>query len=215
MPPRVYTALPWLTVDMGQPCRVAGWPVVGASLGMARTVTWLQVCDADLPCSVDPGAFFLMLARRDGVPAEIGLLTAADIGRHAVVRHQGSTAVVTAGLGNGESVLPGPPVPLYRVGTINMLAVAPVPLSERGLLEALSIITQARTTAILELGLRLPDGRPLTGTGTDCIVVAAPLAGDDGGQDHCGLHTEAGRALAAAAFAATGQACARWLEAMG
>lgn len=216
VPPHVHVSHPWLTVDLGAPHRIAGWPVVGPALATARTVTWLQVQDSELPCAVDPDAFLLHRARADGVPAEVGLLTAADIQAYRMARHGGAVAIVTAGLGNGESVLPSQgaePSRPHRVGTVNVLAVAPVPLSPHGLLEALSIVAEARTTAILDLCLRTGDGRPVTGTGTDCIVVACPLASAT--LDHCGLHTAWGRALAAAAYQAGWDACAHWLDRFG
>ncbi len=215
-PPHVHLAHPWLTVDLGSPHRIAGWPVVGPSLGNARMVTWLQVRDCELPCSVDPDAFLLHRARMDGIPAEVGLLTAADITGHRIARHLEAAAIVTAGLTNGESVIPGEGVRQgapHRVGTINILAVAPVPLSERGLLEALSIVAEARTTAILDLSLRTWDGRPVSGTGTDCIVVASPMGSP--AQDHCGLHTDWGQTLAGVAYQATWEACAQWLDGAG
>lgn len=216
VPPHVHVSGPWLTVDLGSPHNVAGWPVVGPALGTARTVTWLQVRDCELPREVDPDAYLLRRARADGVPAELGLLTAADVARHAVARHQGAVAVATAGLTNCESVVPSPAAPTdapFRPGTVNILAVAPGPLTQRGLLEALSIAAEARTAAILGFGLRTADGRPLTGTGTDCVIVASPPG--PGGAEHCGLHTGLGRALAGAVHMATAEACARWLDGAG
>lgn len=214
----IHLSAPWLTVDLGQPHDIAGWPVVGPAFGVAKSVTWLQVEDADLPCSVDPDAFFLQRARQDGVPAEVGLLTAADVSRFAF-RHQAmkggrASAVVTAGLGNGESVMPleeeAVENPRYRVGTVNILAVSPQTLASQALLEMISIVAEARTAAILDLGLRTGDGRPVTGTGTDCIIVAAPIGGPV--QAHCGLHTDLGKALGEIVYGATSEACVRWLE---
>lgn len=216
-PPTVYLRQPWLTLDLGSPHDIAGWPVVGPAWGAARTVTWLQVRDADLPRSVDPDAYFLHRARREGLPAEIGLMTAADISRFALERRSVAggvvTVVVTAGLGNNESVLPSAGSVLtasHRVGTVNMVAVSPRPLSPSALLEAISIVAQGRTAAILDLCLRTEDGRPVTGTGTDCIVMAAPIGRL--AQSHCGLHTSLGRALGEAAFTATLESCTHWLE---
>jgi len=207
---------PWLSVDLGGEHRVAGWPVIAPGDGMARFVTWLQVCDADLPCHVDPDAYFLHRARAEGVPADVGLLTAAEVARFALHRRPAPdgvvSVVVTAGLGNGESVIPGgaPAHDCHHIGTINLLAVSPLPLAPPAMLEAISIVTQGRTAAVMDLGLRTDDGRLVTGTGTDCVVVAAPSG--PAGQRHCGLHTALGRALGQAAYAATREAGVRWLE---
>lgn len=214
--PTVDLRQPWLRVDLGRPHRVTGWPVVASEDGLARFVTWLQVCDTDLPRHVDPDAYFLHRARAEGIVADVGLLTAAEIGRFALERRltpdSAVTVVATVGLGNGESVIPGtaPTHATPHVGTINLLAVSSLPLAPPAMLEAISIATQGRTAAVMDLCLRTGDGRPVTGTGTDCVVVAAPPG--PGGQLHCGLHTSLGRALGEAAYAATWAAAAHWLE---
>lgn len=214
--PTVDLRQPWLRVDLGRAHRVVGWPVVAPSDGMARFVTWLQVCDSDLPRHVDPDTYFLHRARAEGMAADVGLLTAAEVARFALQRRPtpdgAVTVVVTVGLGNGESVIPGD-APMHvtpHVGTINLLAVLPLPLAPPAMQEAISIVTQGRTAAVMDLCLRTGDGRPVTGTGTDCVVVAAPHG--PAKQLHCGLHTTLGRALGEAAYAATWAAAARWLE---
>ena len=216
--PRISLNPPWLTVDLGAPHSITGWPVVGPVLGTASSVTWLQVESADLPRSVDPDAFFLHRARSEGIPSEVGLLTAAEIARYATVKHDTGnggavTIVATAGLGNGESVFPSKLAKggaSHRVGTVNILAIAPYPLTPHAQLEAISIVAEARTAAILDLRRSTTDGRPVTGTGTDCIIIAAPLEGET--HMHCGLHTDLGRALGEAAFEAAREACARSLK---
>jgi len=47
------------------------------------------------------------------------------------------------------------------------------PLSKAALIEVISMATVARTTAILDAGIQR-NGVAITGTGTDCIVVATP-----------------------------------------
>ncbi|MCR6631312.1 MAG: adenosylcobinamide amidohydrolase [Magnetospirillum sp.] len=217
-PPVIDLRQPWLRVDLGRRHRVAGWPVVAPADGLARFVTWLQVCDADLPRHVDPDAYFLHRARAEGMPADVGLLTAAEVARFAAHRRALAggvlTVVATAGLGNGESVIPAdaplPSLSPHRVGTINLLAVLPAPLAPPAMLEAVSIVTQGRTAAVMDLCLRTGDDRPITGTGTDCVVVAAPAG--PGAESHCGLHTALGRALGEAAYAATWESASCWLE---
>lgn len=49
-----------------------------------------------------------------------------------------------------------------HVGTINLLAVSPLPLAPPATLEAISIITQGRTAAVMDLCLRTGDGRPVS-----------------------------------------------------
>jgi adenosylcobinamide amidohydrolase len=209
--PRVTLSAPWLEMDLGHRHQVAGWPIVGPSWGMAATIAWLQVRDADLGADVAPEAYFHERARADRIDADIGLMTSAEISHYACERASNAamevTALVTAGLSNGESVQPSaasPPSERWHAGTVNIALHTAVPLTQAAMFEALSIVAQARTAAILDLGISLIDGRKLTGTGTDCIVVAAP-AGPHA-LKHCGLHTGLGRLIGETTYSATRRA---------
>jgi len=205
--PRLTLREPWLVMDLGPPHQVAGWPIVGPAWGMASRIVWLQVKDADLPPGIEPEAYFGSRAKADGVTVEIGLMTAAEISLHACERAGLVTAVVTAGLTNGESVEPATlarPAEAWRAGTVNTVLHSAVPLTQGALFEAISIAAEARTAAILDLGLTLADGRKLSGTGTDCIVVAAPSGPN--AEKHCGLHTEIGRRIGETVYRATRRA---------
>lgn len=209
---------PWLLLDFGRDLRVVGWPVVGPALGTARRVAWLQVRNADLPPDLDPAAYFAERAATAGVSFDAGLMTAADLRSFAVARRiadGGAVFVVaTAGLGNAESVVPtaAEPQRSAQVGTINVVAVIDHPLTLAAQIEAISIVAEGRTAAVMGFGLTMKDGdRPVTGTGTDCILIAAP--GDETGLAHCGLHTPIGRALAEAAYESVRDTCASCLRA--
>jgi adenosylcobinamide amidohydrolase len=79
-------------------------------------------------------------------------------------------------------------------------------LTETAQLEALSIAVQARTAAVMEVGLHLDTGLA-TGTGTDC----AALACDPGEGRYAGLHTALGEAIGAATRQAVAAAAADWI----
>jgi adenosylcobinamide amidohydrolase len=81
-----------------------------------------------------------------------------------------------------------------------------LPLSPAALLEAMSIAVQARTVAVLEVGHVLPSGLA-TGTGTDCVAVAAP-AGDT---PYAGLHTPVGEATGRAVHTAVLEGAREWM----
>ena len=205
---------PWLLLDFGKDLRLIGWPVVGPALGTARRIAWLQVRNADLPPGRDPAAYFAERAKAAGVSFDAGLMTAADLNGFAVAHRTSVSVVATGGLGNAESVAPPihPPRKTAQVGTINIVAVIDHPLTLAAQIEAVSIVAEARTAAVMGFGLMTPDdGRPVTGTGTDCILVAAPDG--DTGQAHCGLHTPIGRALAEAAYESVRDTCASCLRA--
>jgi adenosylcobinamide amidohydrolase len=70
----------------------------------------------------------------------------------------------------------------------------------------MSIVAQARTAAVMDAGHDLPTGRA-TGTGTDCIAVAAP----QGAERFVGLHTEAGEAIGRATYEAVLDGARDWM----
>lgn len=205
---------PWLLLDFGRDLRLIGWPVVGPALGTARRVAWLQVRNADLPPDRDPATYFADRAAADGVLFDAGLMTAAELRGFAVAQRAAVSVVATGGLGNAESAVPSAREPrkVAHVGTINVVAMIDRPLTLAAQVEAVSIVAEARTAAVMGFGLTMADdGRPVTGTGTDCILVAAP--GDERGMAHCGLHTPIGRALAEAAYESVRTTCASCLHA--
>ncbi|KFI33150.1 adenosylcobinamide amidohydrolase [Haematobacter missouriensis] len=91
-------------------------------------------------------------------------------------------------------------------GTINIAVAVSEGLSDGAMVEALSIVAEARTAAVLEAGLVLVTGTA-TGTGTDCIALAA----DPGEARHAGLHTPAGEVLGRVVMEATAAAIADWM----
>ncbi|TVR64296.1 MAG: adenosylcobinamide amidohydrolase [Gemmatimonadales bacterium] len=102
--------------------------------------------------------------------------------------------------------------PGFHAGTINLGVRIRWGLTPSALTEALSLVASARTAAILDAGILLntPAGVPpwATGTGTDCIVVAAPA----GSQDYCGLHTPLGEALGRAVYEAVHKGAVHWRD---
>ncbi len=213
--PAIHLRQRWLTVDLGSHHRVIGWPVIGPALGQGRRIAWLQVQNRDLPPGLSPADCFQKHADIDTIDADLGFLTAADISRYGVAGQGGAWALSTAGLSNGETVRPRQTLSQashhVQVGTVNLLVLCPCPLALPACIEAISIVAEARTDAILSCGLFTADRLPVSGTGTDCIVVAAPMANRGQVEEsHCGLHTPWGRAIAAASYQATFEACQKW-----
>jgi adenosylcobinamide amidohydrolase len=203
----------WLLARFHAPHRVLSWAVVGGGLGTARSVAWLRVSNADLPPGTDPRALLLARLRDADLPDAVGMLTSANLDRYeqATTTFEGVTAraVVTVGLSNARRAgdAPGP----LAVGTINLLVVVSVPLSDEALVEAASVAVEARTVAVLEAGLRSPvSGLPASGTGTDCVVVAA--ANGPAPRAYAGKHTDVGHVVGAAVLEATARAVASWRE---
>jgi len=215
-------APPWLDYDLGSNHQVLSWSVNRPGYQTARRILWREIRNADLPPGRDVGKWLAQeLAGRRADDA-VCLLTSRRIDRH-VLREATETAVTaqalaTVGLSNAERVG-------HRMdrtgrdwnrdlgagfGTINIAVKLSHPLSQTGLLEALSIATQARTAAIIDAGHRLPMGLA-TGTGTDCIAIAAP----EGLDDYAGLHTDTGIALGRAVYDAVLQGARDWIGTIG
>ena len=206
----VHLARPWLTFDLGQKMQVLSWAINRPGFAMANRIVWREVRNADLPQDLDVHGWFARELQSKGETESVAFLTSRDVSRftQSKARVGAITAqcVATVGLSNAERVG-------HRIdrrgqdwGTINIAIRLAYGLSQTGLIEALSIAAQARTAAVIASGLQLPSGMA-TGTGTDCIAVAAPM----GAEDYAGLHTEVGEALGAAVYAATSDGAETWI----
>lgn len=213
---------PWLAFDLGSDHQVLSWSVNRPGYQTARRILWREIRNADLPQGMDVGKWLAGELAAYGDSDAICLLTSRRIDRHVLrdAREGDVTAqaLATVGLSNAERVG-------HRMdragrdwnrdlgatfGTINIAVKLNHSLSQTGLLEALSIATEARTAAIMDAGHRLPIGLA-TGTGTDCIAMAAPVGADD----YAGLHTDTGIALGRAVYDAVLQGAQDWIDTIG
>lgn len=191
---------------------ILSWSMTRPAFRTARRVAWLEVRDADLPATVDP---FQLLNDRmcaEGLADAIAMMTSRNLAKRTLARHATAgveaSCLATVGLSNAGRVGERPPAIRRIAGTINLLVHVDRPLDTAAMVEAVSIVAQARTAAILECGVRR-DGVAVTGTGTDCIVIASSRGRRP--ERFAGLHTGAGQALGAAAFRAVEQGCREWL----
>ncbi|TKD21750.1 adenosylcobinamide amidohydrolase [Rhodobacter capsulatus] len=210
---------PWLVVDLGAALRVLSFAPHRPGLVTARQIVWREVRNADLPPGLAVGPWFAAELAGRGLGDAVAMLTSRDIRRvsraSCTVADWTVEALATVGLGNAEAVgrrlAPRDPE-AAGYGTINLaLRIAAARpghgLSVAAQIEALSLAAQARTAAVLALGLDLPTGRA-TGTGTDCIAIAA----SPGREAHAGLHTALGEAIGRAVLEAVGQGGRDWMQ---
>jgi adenosylcobinamide amidohydrolase len=199
---------PWLAAHLPRPMRVLSWAPFAPGFTQARHVVWREVRNADLTPDFDVDHWFAAEMAR--WPDAVGMLTSRDIGTYqrAEVTVDGIRAacLATVGLTNAEAVGRRRPYHSADFGTINLCTVVDAGLTETAQLEALSIAVQARTAAVMEVGLHLDTGLA-TGTGTDC----AALACDPGEGRYAGLHTALGEAIGAATRQAVAAAAADWI----
>ncbi|MCA0869943.1 adenosylcobinamide amidohydrolase [Seohaeicola saemankumensis] len=202
---------PWLDIDLVQPHRVLSWSLTRPGFVTATRLTWREVRNADLPPDLDPIAWFHReLANRDTADA-VAMLTSRDITAYeiatATVGTATATCIATTGLSNAERIGTRLDRSGKDWGTINLAVITDQPLSDAALLETLSIATQARTAAVIDTGHVLPTG-VATGTGTDCVAVAAP----PGDAPFAGLHTPLGESVGRATYDAVRRGAQVWMD---
>jgi adenosylcobinamide amidohydrolase len=210
---RATLARPWLIAELPAPMRCLSWAPFGGGYRTASRVLWREVRNADLTEVFDAIGWFAAEMRKRGERDSIGMLTSRDIGlfrlETASSGQTNAACLTTVGLSNGERV--GHRLGLHPpAGTINLLAVTDAALTDTALVEALSIATEARTAAVMDHGPDLPVGRA-TGTGTDCVTIAAP----QGDIAYAGLHTEVGEALGRAVYDAVAAGTREWMATEG
>jgi adenosylcobinamide amidohydrolase len=203
-----------LVVRFAEPQRVASWAILGGGLSRTPTVAWVEVRDADLRPGVD--ARDVARARLDaaGVADAVVLLTSRDLRAYVDVRHRfadrSCRCVATVGLGNALRA-GDPPGAAGRIGTINILCEVSARLTDEALLEALALASEARALAIREAYVPSQrTGEPSSGTGTDCIVIAAPQTGEH--ESYAGKHTAIGHVIGRAVYDAVRSGAEQWLR---
>ncbi|WP_421701242.1 adenosylcobinamide amidohydrolase [Aliiroseovarius sp.] len=211
MTARVTLERPWLEMRLTQPMQVLSWVLNRPGFIHADRILWREVRNADLPRELDVDTWLageLTAKQASDAPC---FLTSRNITRfveaRAAVEGVEAHAVITLGLSNAERVGTRMAYDGDCWGTINIAVECSLRLSQPAMLEAMSIITQARTAALVEHGPRIGTGQ-VTGTGTDCIALAAPV----GTERFAGLHTPQAEAIGQATYTAISQATQSWIE---
>lgn len=206
---------PWLEFDLGASMQVLSWAINRPGLVTARRILWREVRNADLPQDLDVHRWLHEALDARGALDAVVFLTSRNIRHHHVAEAVSglirATAVATVGLSNAERIGRRRDHTGTDWGTINValrLDAGPgAGMTPAALIETLSIAAAARTAAVMETGMDLPTGRA-TGTGTDCIAVAA-RAGD---LAFAGMHTDLGEAAGRAVHDAVGAGAREWMQ---
>nr|BFD84357.1 adenosylcobinamide amidohydrolase [Streptomyces sp. Xyl84] len=182
--------------------RMVSSAVLGGGVGPRGWVLNAQVAHGYR--RTDPDRHLAELAAGAGLRGEgVGLMTAADVSRHASAADAGAQALVTAGIdvrGWAASPAEGTALPA-QPGTINIIAALPVALTDAALVNAVATATEAKVQALLETG------HDCSGTPTDAVCIAArtPAPGEDP-QSFAGPRSLWGARLARAVHRAVGEA---------
>jgi adenosylcobinamide hydrolase len=202
-------SLPVLVWRLPALMRCIASAVYGGGLGLRR---WVLNAQVDHGYSrVDPDRHVRELAASLGLRGRgVGMLTAADLG--GLCRSEDDGVRVTATVGLGQPVLAAASAEAdpraferHLVGTINVVATLPEPLSDAALVNAVSTATEAKAQALAEAGFRA------TGTATDSICILCP---DEGTVSvFGGPRSRWGAPLARAVYGAVLSGASDWAEA--
>lgn len=203
---------PWLIVALGAPHDCFGWTFRHGGLATSDRIAWRAVRNEDLTEDFDITPWLARETAARGVAEAPCFLTSARIADYAqaqvTVAGITALAVATAGLGNAERI--GTRLaPEAHIGTINVMVALDCPLTLPAKIEAISLVAEARTTAMLARGHAIATGIA-TGTGTDCICLASAIGPN--AHDMAGKHTAIGEAIGAAAHRALHMAISRWQD---
>ena len=136
--------------------------------------------------------------------ANVGRTAYGFAGRGSLVAAAWCTAGCTNALRVGDPATFAPAAP----GTINLIVALNEPFEDCAMAEAVQIATEARVVAVQNAKVASKrSGKLATGTGTDCLVIAAPPG--KAAHRYCGKHTVAGELIGRAVLASCTRALAR------
>ncbi|MDI7188425.1 adenosylcobinamide amidohydrolase [Leptospira santarosai] len=209
-------SLRWLSVNFNEPHNVLSWAVIGGGwTKQVDCVLWHRVRNEDLTPDIDPiGYFRKRLLQKEEFRNVVGFLTSVPLKNYSEVALQEENlqirSIVTAGLGNSVRI-GDRPSRLEIYGTINILVQCSAPMNLNTSLEAISLIAEARTLAVLEAKIpNQTDKNFATGTGTDCIAFASPSRNSE--IHYTGKHTLSGHLIGKAAYESVRQGITNWKE---
>lgn len=203
---KVTLVRPWIDCQFPEKRRVLSFAPYRPGFVMADRILWREVRNADLTDDFDAIGWIGHEVRGYALDA-VAMMTSRNVAKMHQARSGAVHVVATVGLGNAERVGHRRHARPEHYGTINIAVDIDAGLTDAALIEALTIAAEARTTAILDVALRLPTGLA-TGTGTDCIAVASGV----GETEFAGLHTALGEDIGRAVYTAVRKGAVEWLN---
>ncbi|WP_431909891.1 adenosylcobinamide amidohydrolase [Nonomuraea jabiensis] len=192
-------ALLW---EFGRGWRMISSALLGGGIGPREWVLNAQVVAGY--SRMDPVDHLLSL----GPEGEgVGMLTAASVDRCVQASDGGVEAYATVGLrvptwAAAPEGSTDPELAPMRVGTVNIVTVLPVAMTDAALVNAVMTVTEAKSQALIEAGYSC------TGTASDAVCVAAPVHGPE--ELFGGPRSEWGARAARAVHAAVRQGAEAW-----
>ncbi|WP_188193036.1 adenosylcobinamide amidohydrolase [Nonomuraea sp. SYSU D8015] len=192
-------ALLW---EFGPGWRMISSAMLGGGIGEREWVLNAQVVAGY--SRMDPVDHLLSLGPAG---AGVGMMTAASVDRYVRAADGGAEAFATVGLrvptwAAAPEGFQDPELAPMRVGTVNIVAVVPVAMTDAALVNAVMTVTEAKSQALIEAGF------PCTGTASDAVCVAVPVEGTP--ELFGGPRSEWGARVARAVHAAVRQGAEAW-----
>jgi len=187
---------------------------MGGGFSRARVIANHQVADDDRRATEAPLRYLRRTICQLAIDprSAVAMMTGANVGRAAYAfagrGALGAGAWCTAGCTNALRVGDRATFGAAAPGTINLIVALNEPFDDSALAEAVQIATEARVVAVQAAKVASKrSGKPATGTGTDCLVVATPVGKT--AHRYCGKHTVAGELIGRAVLASCARALAR------
>jgi len=169
----------YIKVDFEENMNFLSWAILNGGFKQGKKVYWARVENKNLPIHLDPKDVLKERMENDNFKKSVGFLTSAKLDHvtHEFEERGDLKVEILTTVGMGNALRVGDPAKnRIRVGTINILLAVNKPMSINAQLEAMNIIAEARTLAVLEENIMSKKTNlPSTGTGTDCTVVASKL----------------------------------------
>ncbi len=201
----------WLIASFPEPWAVVSWAIANGGWQRAQRVAWLFLQRNEIAGVDDVPAWMRARMHRQHLAGAVGFMTSrrplAFVESAATESDSHAWVIGTVGLSN--RLRAGDPCSASHTGTINLLACTSQALTVEAALEAICLVTEAKTLAMLESGEdSVCSGMPATGTGTDCVALAWPVAAEQ--ICYAGKHTALGSALGRAAYLAVSEGIREW-----
>ena len=203
----------FIHIQFDRPKKFLSWAIVGGGESTGQDIYWAKVHEKELPIHLDPIEVLKRRMVNDGING-IGLMTSARIEDPSLSSFEkgGISVKCLSTVGMGNALRVGDPARSYpRVGTINIVLSVNCALNMNAKLEALSIISEARTLAVLENKIQSTKSEKLsTGTGTDCMILACEAEGVE--QTYSGKHTIIGELIGKAVYNSVDCGIKKWIQ---
>lgn len=202
-----------LHVLFNQEMDFLSWAIVNGGFSSGKNIFWANVTSKELPVHLSPKEVLNTRMNEVNMENSLGLMTSANLSDYVITTAEknGLQVKVLCTVGMGNALRVGDVGKNYlSVGTINILCSINKSLSTEALIEAMSIVAEARTLAVLEENITSKvSGLKATGTGTDCIVIASEKINTEK-MIYSGKHTVLAELIGKSVWSAVSTGIMKW-----